>query len=158
MRFTLLLLPALLLALVCAVPARVAEPARTDDDQLADQVRDAITAGINYLRKQEAGRGNLERADDAHGLQVGETSALFPGGRTALGTFALLTAGVPADDPLVQRCLKHLRDVPRDQTYVVALQTMVFAAAGEAQDKDRIQQNVDWLLRARHYMTNEKGQ
>jgi hypothetical protein len=149
MRFSLSLLPALLLALVCAVPARVAEPPAQGDDQLADQVRESITAGIKYLRETEAGRGNLDKSI--------EGNAIFPGGVTALATFALLTAGVPPDDPMVHRCLTYLRGVPQEQTYVVALQTMVYAAAGEVQDKDRIQQNVDWLLRARHYTTDDKG-
>jgi hypothetical protein len=140
-----LVLPVLLLALVWGVPARVAEAPPGDDDRLADQVREAIAGGVKYLRATEGGHGNLER--DLEGTTI------FPGGLTGLATFALLTAGVPPEDPTVQRCLTYLRDVPQDQTYVVSLQTMVYAAAGQVQDKDRIQKNVDWLLRARHYET-----
>jgi hypothetical protein len=170
MRFTPLVLPALLVAVVCAAPACVAEPPPRDDDRLADQVREAIRAGKKYLRQMEAGRGNLEKGDDAHGIPAIEAAAAFPGGLTALATFALLTAGASPGDgeemtreekdvkEMVNRCLAYLRGVPQEQTYVVALQTMVYAAAGQTQDKDRIQKNVDWLLRARHYETDLKGQ
>jgi Domain of unknown function (DUF4159) len=162
MRFTPLILLVLLVAVVCAAPARVAEPPRRDDDRLADQVREAIAAGKKYLRQAEAGSGNLERSV--------EGNAVFPGGLTALATFALLTSGASPGDgeemtreekdvkDMVNRCLTYLRGVPPEQTYVVALQTMVYAAAGQTQDKDRIQKNVDWLLRARHYETDLKGQ
>src|SRR5207244_4103739 len=34
-------------------------------------------------------------------------------------------------------------------TYVVGLQTMVYAQAAQPQDRERIQKNVDWLLSAR---------
>jgi hypothetical protein len=76
---------------------------------------------------------------------------MYPGGVTALATLALLNAGVPADDPLVQRCLKYLRTVEPRQTYVVSLQTMVYVAAGQSEDRERIQRNVDWLLNARRF-------
>ena len=35
------------------------------------------------------------------------------------------------------------------QTYTVSLQTMVYVLAGHPEDRDRIQENVDWLLAAR---------
>src|SRR5262245_62014941 len=129
-----------LLALICAVPPKAAAPAA--EDPLADRVRNAIERGVKYLRDQEDGHGNLEKA-----ALLGH----YSGGMTALGALALLTAGVPPDDPLVQRCLKYLRTLDPDrggQTYVVSLQTMVFAAAGQNEDKERIQRNVDWLISA----------
>jgi hypothetical protein len=144
MRCLPLALPVVLLSLLGAAPARADEPAERDVD--AEQVREAIKAGIKYLHDQEAERGDLER-----GALAG---AVVPGGLTALGTFALLTAGVPPDDPMMQRLLATLRKQPLDQTYVVALQTMAFAAAGRNEDKDRIQKGVDWLVHARHHNGN----
>jgi hypothetical protein len=128
------------LSLVCAVPGRVAEP-RKKQDPLVERVRQAIDGGIKYMRAQERGNGNLENTVE---------SRIVPGGLTALGTLALLNAGVPPDDPMVQRCLRYLRTAPREQTYVVGLQTMVFVAAGQNEDRARIQRNADWLLAARH--------
>ena len=45
---------------------------------------------------------------------------------------ALLTAGVPADDPVVRRGLPYIRGLKPKNTYVVGLQTMVLAEVGEA--------------------------
>ena len=132
-----LLVPVLSLAWV--PPQRAAEPPETVP--LAEKVRQSIEEGIHYLRTQEIGSGKME-TDPTAGL-------VYAGGQTALGTLALLNAGVSPDDFTVQRCLAYLRTVQPDQTYIVSLQTMVFAAAGQAQDKDRIQRNVDWLLAAR---------
>jgi hypothetical protein len=58
---------------------------------------------------------------------------------------ALLRARVPADDPLIQRCLKYLRSLPPEQTYTVGLQTMAFCLAGQKQDRDLVQRNIKWL-------------
>ncbi|HJT78578.1 MAG TPA: hypothetical protein VJ739_15340, partial [Gemmataceae bacterium] len=140
MRRLILALAVVSLALLGAVPGRVAE-SRRKQDPLVERVRRAIDGGIKYLRAQERGNGNLENTYESH---------LVPGGLTALSTLALLNAGVPPDDPLIQRCLKYLRTVPRDQTYVVGLQTMVYVAAGQNEDRERIQKNVDWLIEARH--------
>jgi hypothetical protein len=139
---------AALLSLVAALPAPAAEPPGKNVDPLADEVREGIKNGIKYLREQEGGHGNLEKGIGA--------ANVVPGGLTALGTFALLTAGPLAeppltpDDPMIQRLLAYLRKQPLEQTYVVALQTMAYAAAGQNEDRDRIQQCVDWLINARH--------
>jgi hypothetical protein len=108
-------------------------------DTLDEQVRGAIQRGVKYLREQE--RDGKWEAKDA--------AIPYPDGFTSLAVLALLTAGVPPDDAVIQRGLKHLRTVRPEQTYVVALQTMAFARAGEAQDRVRIQRNADWLLAAR---------
>jgi hypothetical protein len=136
-----LLVPTVFLTWVA--PQRAAES--PEAVPLADKVRQSIEEGIRYLRATEGGRGNLEKDLESRNI--------FPGGLTALATFALLSAGVPPDDLTVQRCLTYLRTVPAEQTYVVALQTMAYAAARQTEDKDRLQKNVDWLLQARRYET-----
>jgi hypothetical protein len=134
----------LTLLLLVPAPWRAARAAKASKP-LGQRVRAAIQAGARYLRDQEGGRGNFGNFDKSNVAQ------LYPGGATALATLALLNAGVPSDDPLVQRCLKYLRTVEPKRTYVVSLQTMVFVAAGEAEDRERIQRNVDWLLGARRF-------
>jgi hypothetical protein len=62
---------------------------------------------------------------------------------------ALLNAGVKPDDPIIERGLKYLRDIGPNDTYVVGLQTMVFAAAARDVDFVRIQRNVKWLIDSR---------
>jgi hypothetical protein len=105
---------------------------------MADQVRRAIDRGVQFLREQEKGAGNWEAVDRA--------SIITPGGWTSLALLALMHAGVPPADPLIERGLKYLRTVQPAQTYVVALQTAVFASAGRDEDRERIQRNVDWLV------------
>jgi hypothetical protein len=108
---------------------------------LVDQVRRAIDNGIRYLRQKEEGRGHWE-------IEAAVNQA-HPGGQSALALLALLNCGVKADDPVIQRGLKYLRTVEPRSTYVVGLQTMVFVEAGQAEDKQRIQRNVDWLIKTR---------
>ena len=53
----------------------------------------------------------------------------YPGGVGALCTLALLNAGVEPDDPTDTEGARYLRTIRPERTYVVALQTMVFARA-----------------------------
>src|SRR5262249_50690020 len=100
----------------------------------------AIERGIDYLRERENGSGNWEDSD--------RRMPAMEGGWTALAMLALLNAGVKPDDPIIERGLKTLRRIPADQTYVVALQTTVLAETGRNEDRERIQDNVNWLIRA----------
>ena len=59
----------------------------------------------------------------------------MPGGVSALCTLALLNAGVEPDDQQMQKALELSPHDPARETYVVALQTMVFARAEP--DRDR---------------------
>lgn len=134
------LIRALLLSplVLCATdPLRAAEKPK---EPLVQQVRKAIDAGVRYLRDQEKGNGNWEAVDKA--------SVAMPGGWTSLAMLALLNAGIKAEDPIIERGLKYLRQIEPQHTYVVSLQTMVFAETARNDDRMRIQRNVDWLLRA----------
>ena len=126
----------ILLAGVCR-PVTAQQPAKPRE-LLVDQVRKALDRGVQYLRDQEKGRGNWEDVDQA--------SVIMRGGWTSLAMLALLNAGVKPDDPIIDRGLKYLRTIEPSKTYVVALQTMVFAEAGHSQDRVRIQRNLDWLV------------
>jgi len=113
-------------------------PAR---EGLVERVNKAIDAGVRFLRDKERGTGDWDH------LQVG--SIPMPGGWTALATLALLNSGVRPDDQIIDRALRYLRPIEPNMTYVVSLQTMVFAEAGRSEDRERIQRNVDWLVQAR---------
>jgi hypothetical protein len=115
-------------------------------EPLVDQVRTAIERGVEFLRAAEDRNGNWE---------VGAQSAIMQGGWTSLAMLALLNAGVKPDDPIIERGLKYLRGLAPKYTYVVGLQTMVYAAAGRAEDRERIQENVDWLIQARVFSRNQ---
>lgn len=132
-----LLTPLVLVA--AALPAPPAREQRPKED-LAESVRVAIERGKRFLIEKEGGTGKWE-------VDLATTS--WPGGWSSLAMLALMNAGVSRDDPVIQRGLKALREIPPSRTYVVALQTMVFARAGFPVDRDRIQRNVDWLVKTR---------
>jgi hypothetical protein len=118
------------------VLAILAAPVRAEDP-LVEKVRSAIENGKTFLLgKQRPNDGSWE------------VSVSHPGGETSLAILALLTAGVPPKNEAIQNGLKYLRGIESGQTYVVALQTMAYAQAGEAIDRGRIQRNVEWLIKA----------
>ena len=130
-------------ALLCILPgwtqrAAAQAPAR---EGLVERVNKAIDAGVHFLRDQEKGTGNWDN------LQPG--SIAMPGGWTALATLALLNSGVKPDEQIIDRALRYLRTIEPTQTYVVSLQTMVFTEAGRSEDRQRIERNVEWLIKTR---------
>ncbi|MCI0738142.1 MAG: DUF4159 domain-containing protein [Gemmataceae bacterium] len=108
-------------------------------EPLAERVKTSIDRAVRYLREQER-NGGWEPPTLQPGIR---------GGWTALSVLALLNAGVPVDDPVIQRGLRFLRSVDSPMTYVRAIQTMVFVEAGQVEDKQRIQDNIKWLIEAR---------
>lgn len=109
----------------------IAEPVRAE--VTADQVRKAIDRGVNFLLEKQSSDGSWPEM------------ANYRGGVSALCTLALLNAGVKPDDSRVQKSLTYLRTIPPERTYVVALQTMVFARAEPNKDHKLILRNVEWL-------------
>ncbi len=104
-------------------------------DVTAQQVHQAIDRGVAYLKNHQQPDGSW---NDVAPLPMN-------GGVSALCTLALLDCGVPTDDDAMQRALEHLRGVKSDKTYVVSLQTMVFARAQPEKDLLLIRDNVEWL-------------
>src|SRR5262245_21246157 len=102
-------------------------------DVSPDQVRNALDRAVVYLKHRQDNNGTWP---DLPGNV---------GGVTALCTLALLNAGVPPDDTTIQKSLSYLRTLKPTQTYVVALQTMVFCAAEPKKDRLLIRQCATWL-------------
>lgn len=127
---------------VLALLSLIAVPAATFGQQDAEYVKrinNSIDRGVQWLQRQEGGTGTWERFGI---IQV----AGYEGGPSALITLALLNAGVNPKDKLIERALQVMRKFPPQKTYIVALQTMVFAEAKDPRDLPTIQRNVDWLL------------
>ncbi|MGL4553996.1 MAG: DUF4159 domain-containing protein [Gemmataceae bacterium] len=120
-----LLLAPLALAAVPRPQFRQAEAA-AGDDALVEKARNAIAEAVGYLRSQQ-------RATD--GGWDGAVTGTNNGGWTALALLALLNAGVPPDDPAVQRGVSYLKKVSTNKTYVVSLRLMVFARAARAEQE-----------------------
>ena len=98
-----------------------------------EQVRKAIDRGTHYLLRQQ-------RNDGSWPDMVSQD-----GGVSAMCALALLNAGIEPDDPQMQKALNDLRKIKPARTYVVSLQTMVFARAEPERDRDLIFRNVKWL-------------
>src|SRR5205085_4334316 len=103
------------------------------------QIKTTLDNGTKYLLSVQTRAGHWEKDD---------VSLLVPGGWSGLVMLALLEAGVSPDHEKMKKGLEYLRKLEPDKTYARALQTMVFAKAGKAEDKERIQRNVHWLIDA----------
>jgi hypothetical protein len=110
-------------------------------EQLVDQVQDSIERAKRFLRQQQRPGGHWE-AGNLGGI-IGTQ-----GGPTCLALLALLTAGENPKSDVIQSGLNYLRRLEPSGTYVVGLQTMVFAETREARDLPLIQRNVNWLINA----------
>ncbi|MCC9602202.1 DUF4159 domain-containing protein [Stieleria sp. JC731] len=101
----------------------------------AASVGRAIDRGVAYLRGIQTEGGGWEE---------------YPGyscGLSALCTLSLLNAGVSREDPAMLNAMKYLRANETDQTYSVALQTLVYCQYGSASDLPRIRNNVSKLVK-----------
>src|SRR5947209_8588271 len=94
------------LALQPARPVQPAKPAR--EEPLVDRVRRAIEDGVRFLKTEQ----HSGKWDETLG------SVPHPGGSSSLALLALLNAGVPRDDRVIQDGLKYLRTLQQPSTYV----------------------------------------
>ena len=140
MRYGLLMLGFAALLPCGLLPVQAQPPEQVRKEPLVEQVRRAIENGVKFLRDQQRQGGKW---DD------GQTGLLDPGGVSCLAALALLNAGVPRDDPAITRALQYIRGLSDPTTYARSLQTLVFAEAGFVEDTQRIQQNIDHLLKIR---------
>jgi len=130
---------ALVVCLALAAPARPAEP-------LANSVKNSIDRGTAYLKRTMENRGGEWNWENS-----GLLNKAWEGGTSSLATLALLTSGVPANDPAMLKVMPYIRGLKPTQTYVLALQTMVLAEVNEPRDLNIIQGNVSELLASRIY-------
>jgi hypothetical protein len=113
-------------------------------DDLQKQCRMALAKGVAYLKAQQK-EGNWEHLAPGAGVS-------YAAGSSSLVLLALLEAGVDPRDEAIAKGLEYLRSrrpKPEERdTYVVALQTAVFAKARPEKDRLLIRENVDWLIKA----------
>jgi hypothetical protein len=117
-----------------------AQPGGARKEPLVEQVKRSIGLGVKFLEREQRGNGSWEQ--NIPGIAV-------PGGTTGLTLLALLNAGVPVKDKAIADGLTYLRGIQPEHTYARALQTMVFVEAGQNEDRQRISENVKWLIDAR---------
>jgi hypothetical protein len=124
-----------------AEPQPPPPPPAKVEEELVEKVRKAIDDGVKFLKNQQSKpAGNWEGV-------VLNLLADMEGGVTALATLALLNCGQKPTDKEVANALKYLRDLPPKKTYVVGLQTMVFAEVRDPKYLPTIQTNAEWLIK-----------
>jgi hypothetical protein len=126
------------------VAARVNGQEARGQEITAQRVKSAIDRAVNFLKNSQS---------DGRWPDFSFT----PSGVTCLCTLALLSAGVPLDDPAMQAALKTVRAMNLETTYGVSLQTMVLCAAEPAKDAQIIARNVRWLESRQHKDGPVKG-
>ena len=126
-------------------PASAQRRPRGDDPIDPARVLSSIDRGVGYLKRRQNGRGGWN------------DTASNPGGVSALVTLALLNAGLEADDDVIDRALEYLRQFGPQDTYVVSLQTMVFAEATPRRDRVLIERNARWLEQAQQKAGDAEG-
>ncbi|HBE67943.1 MAG TPA: hypothetical protein DDW52_07320, partial [Planctomycetaceae bacterium] len=104
-------------------------------DDLAERVEASLERAIEFLRLNQQADGGWEEIPR------------FEYGVTALCTLALLNAGKAPDDPMVADALDRLDGKVLEDTYCVALQSMVFCAANPSRYASQIEANTRWLLK-----------
>jgi RNA polymerase sigma factor (sigma-70 family) len=112
----------------------------TPPDPWGKKIAPSSRLAIDYLKSVQANDGTWE---DGSAITLAQ-----PGGQTALISLALLESGVKASDPVLEKSVKYLRQLPLKHTYVVSLNTQLLCLTGDREDKDHLQKQVDWLLKA----------
>ncbi|MBI1249678.1 DUF4159 domain-containing protein [bacterium] len=123
----------LIVAIFLFVPALQAQPRPARRSVTPQDVRNAMDKAVRYLKKTQKQNGSWQ------------DYAEFEGGVTSLVTLALLEAGVPKDDPAIQKALTALRSIRCETTYALSLQTMVFCAVDPQKDLQKIKANAALL-------------
>lgn len=131
-----------------AAPDNGAAGGGPQSDVDAQQVRKAIERGVDYLERHEDLDANFGHWPDYRD---------YPASTTCLATMALLYAGVPASDEHVAKAVNYLRTLTLNQTYTVALQTMVYCLADPNRDLLLIRRNAKWLEETQIKEGDHKG-
>ncbi|MDR0870102.1 MAG: DUF4159 domain-containing protein [Planctomycetaceae bacterium] len=112
-------------------------PQLTAQDLDPEEIRRAIEQGIQFIKNRQRPDGHWD-----------EQSSIERCGSTGLSIIALLSCGVPKNDPAVQRGLQYMRQFPGTEAgrnYGLSLQTMAFCLADPERCRMLIRENVKLL-------------
>lgn len=127
------------LALVLTAGALLAPAPAAAQQVTKAQVSAAIDRAVTYLRGQQNRDGSFT------GQRFGRS---YPLGVTAMSVYALLLAGVPADDPAVAKGLNYIRRARLNKTYSVGLAALALSEADPVKYKKDLERIARWLQAA----------
>ena len=125
---------------LCATPT-LGDPKPLSKEEQA-KVDKAIEKAVAYLKREQTVEGGWP----------GFWGKFFPVGNCLLPAYALLEAGVPSDDPVIQKAAKYIREKigDNDRTYELSLGVLFFDRLGEPKDKRLIQTLALRLIAGQH--------
>jgi hypothetical protein len=106
-----------------------------------EAVQEAIDQFSSYFRRTQT-RGRGEREGSWEGLED------YGSGLTCLVVLSLLSSGRGPNDAEVARAMEYIRRTQPKKVYEVSLQAMVFCACQPGRDRDLIERNIAWLVKA----------
>ena len=101
-----------------------------------EKIQRSIEKARDWLLREQEANGSWECAMRTEDTRVGATSLVM---------LALANSGVGADHPAMRKSLDWLRRQKPDETYSVALQTLVLAMLDPDADRVILERNVEWL-------------
>lgn len=136
----------LILLIVVPTGSFQLKDALAQDNALTEQaVLKSITHGQKSLIAKQGANGAWNSSNHVDGT-------------TALATLALLNCGLSPEEPSVSKALDYLRSIPEpDGTYEASLLLMVFAAAKDRNDQQRMRSLVRRLEKAQKTRGRMKG-
>lgn len=134
---------AALVLLVYALPAGADLMPLTKEEQT--KIDQAIDKGVEFLKSAQSERGDFKWRMYRDGR--------FLAAQCALPAYALLEAGVPADDPVLQKAADFIRGKvqPSDYTYELSLALLFLDRLGDPRDKKLIQTLAARLIAGQHH-------
>src|SRR5262249_2580478 len=106
-------------------PEEVVDTRSTLPPELQEQVNKAIDKGVEYLKAKQLANGSWENG--------------HPLGMASLPALTLLEGGVKADDPVIQKAARYVRDnykqPPGYTTYECSLALLFLDRLGDPDDK-----------------------
>ncbi|MGH7225304.1 MAG: hypothetical protein ACRELF_18940, partial [Gemmataceae bacterium] len=110
-----------------------------------DKIDTAIARGVAFLKGAQADNGGWKWRMYRDGR--------FQAAQSALPGYALLEAGVPADDPVIQKAAEYVRPkaLASDFTYEMSLAILFLDRLGDPKDKKLIQTLAMRLIAGQHH-------
>lgn len=104
-------------------------------------VQEAIDQFANYFRRTQ-----IRKKAERDGAWQGHEDQ--GAGLTSLIVLALLSSGRSPNDPEIARAMEYIRRKKPEKVYEASLQCMVMCACQPGRDRDLIERNIAWLVKA----------
>jgi hypothetical protein len=132
-----------IVVLIGAASARAEVKPLSEDEQ--DKINKAIDRGVAFLKGAQTDKGSWKWGMYRDGR--------FQVAQCAMPAYALLEAGVPANDPVIQKAAEYVRShvQPSDFTYELSLVLLFLDRLGDPKDEKLIRTVAARLIAGQHH-------